>query len=121
MLRSSSSSVKVSPSDASMLSAKSVSNPISCSFTRKLAFSYVGFVTISGGWTKRVTFSAEISPSALSTPVRNSIDDRRIEERRRFECVFPAEKRANKEPARCRQRPIGKDMHLDPPVNAQQQ
>jgi hypothetical protein len=47
--------------------------------------------------------------------------DRRIEERRRFECVFPAEKRANQEPARCRQRPIGKDMYLDPPVNAQQQ
>src|SRR5260370_37708881 len=46
--------------------------------------------------------------------------DRRIEERRRFECVFPAEKRANQEPARCRERPIGKDMCLDPPVNAQQ-
>ena len=47
--------------------------------------------------------------------------DRRIKERRRFERVFPAEKRANQEPARCRQRPIGKDMYLDPPVNAQQQ
>src|SRR5271157_2418115 len=47
--------------------------------------------------------------------------DRRIEERRRFERVFPAEKRANQEPARWRQRPVGKDMYLDPPVNAQQQ
>ncbi len=44
--------------------------------------------------------------------------DRRIEERRRFERVFPAEKRANQEPARWRQRPVGKDMYLDPPVNA---